>query len=100
LCKRFTKFHSEQVQSAKDRYYAEIKRVTSVLNGHLKTQEQGWLVGGKCSYADLAMFQWQNMMMGMMKDLVDLSEYTEVTAWIERLRERTSVKEVLADMSH
>ena len=74
--------------------------MTSVLNGHLKTQEQGWLVGGKCSYADLAMFQWQNMMMGMMKDLVDLSEYTEVTAWIERLRERTSVKEVLADMSH
>jgi glutathione S-transferase len=45
------------------------------------------------------MFQWQNMMMNMMKDLVDLSEFTEVTAWIERLRQRPSVKEVLADQA-
>lgn len=61
----FTKFHSEQVPSAKERYYNEVKRVTSVLDGHLKSQPKGadgpWLVGGKFSYADLAFVPWQHM---------------------------------------
>lgn len=99
----FTKWHPEQIQSAKERYYNEIKRVTSVLNGHLKTQDKGtdgpWLVGGKCSYADLAMFQWQNMAMSVLEEVVDLSEFAEVTAWMQRLRARPSVAEVLADRS-
>jgi glutathione S-transferase len=91
------------VQSAKDRYYSEIKRVTGVLNGHLEKQEKGiggpWLVGGRYSYADLALFSWQNMMMTTMKDVVDLSEFTEVTAWIEKMRERPAIKEVLVEPS-
>ncbi|KAI8934954.1 hypothetical protein NX059_008620 [Plenodomus lindquistii] len=61
----FTKFHSEQLASAKERYYNEIKRVTSVLEGHLKKQPKGedgpWLVGGKFSYADLSFVPWQYM---------------------------------------
>lgn len=61
----FTKFHSEQLPSAKERYYKEIQRVTSVLEEHLKKQEKGedgpWLVGNKYSYADLAFVPWQYM---------------------------------------
>ena len=89
------------MQSAKDRYYNEIKRVTSVLEGHLKKQEKGadgpWMVGGKYSYADLALLPWQNVMVNMMKEHVDLSEFTEVTAWLERLRKRPALKKVLDD---
>lgn len=59
----FTKFHPEQLPSAQERYYKEIKRVTSVLEGHLQKQDKGqdgpWLVGNKFSYADLAFVPWQ-----------------------------------------
>jgi len=61
----FTKYHSEQIPSAQERYYNEIKRVTSVLDGHLKKQPKGadgpWLVGDKFSYADLAFVPWQHL---------------------------------------
>jgi glutathione S-transferase len=29
--------------------------------------------------------------------LVDLSEFKEVTAWVERMKERPAIKEVLAE---
>ena len=87
------------MQSAKERYYNEIKRVTSVLEGHLKKQKKGtdgpWMVGGKFSYADLALLPWQNIMATMMKEAVDLTEFTDVAGWLERLRSRPALKKVL-----
>jgi glutathione S-transferase len=83
------------VQSAKERYYKEIQRVTSVLEGHLKKQEKGvdgpWLVGGKYSFADMAFIPWQNYA----STLTDVSEYTEVAAWMERMKARPALKKVL-----
>lgn len=97
----FTKFHSEQLESAKERYYAEIKRVTSVLEEHLKKQEKGadgpWLVGNKYSFADMAFVPWQNTVKGYLNGVVDLSEFTEVAAWIERLTSRAAIKKVVSD---
>jgi glutathione S-transferase len=97
----FTKFHSEQLESAKERYYAEIKRVTSVLEDHLKKQEKGtdgpWLVGNKYSYADLSFVPWHNTINGYLKGVVDLSEFTEVAAWFERLTNRAAIKKVVSD---
>jgi len=67
----------------------------------LKKQEKGadgpWMVGGKYSYADLALLPWQNVMVNMMKEHVDLSEFTEVAGWLERLRKRPALKKVLDD---
>ncbi|KAF2023904.1 glutathione S-transferas-like protein [Setomelanomma holmii] len=97
----FTKYHPEQLESAKKRYYDEIKRVTSVLEGHLKKQEKGtdgpWLVGGKFSYADLSFVPWQNIVTRYFKDLNDLSEFEEVTGWLERMKARPALKKVLND---
>ena len=95
----FTKYHPEQVQSAKERYYREIERVTGVLENHLGSQEKGadgpWLVGGKFSYADLAFVPWQ-VMLGMMPEgLVDLEKYTVVKDWMERLVKREAIGEVV-----
>ena len=94
-----TKYHPEQVQSAKERYYREIERVTGVLENHLGSQEKGadgpWLVGGKFSYADLAFVPWQ-VMLGMMPEgLVDLEKYTVVKDWMERLVKREAIGEVV-----
>ena len=48
----FSFFHSEKIPSAVDRYKKEIVRVLSVLESVLSKQE--WLVGGKCTIADLS----------------------------------------------
>ncbi|CAO2650900.1 Nn.00g091970.m01.CDS01 [Neocucurbitaria sp. VM-36] len=100
----FTKYHAEQIPSAQERYYNEIKRITSVLEGHLKKQEKGedgpWLVGNKFSYADLAFVSWQNMMMNLMSEQVDVTEFTETARWIERMIARSSISKVLKDSAH
>ena len=99
----FTKFHPETIPSAQDRYYNEIKRVTSVLEGHLikqKEQNKGtdgpWLVGGKYSYADMAFVTWQSMLKGL-KEKVDVSEFQEVEGWVERMLAREAVGETMKE---
>ena len=51
----FTRLHSEQIPSAQERYRNEIKRVWGVLESVLSKQE--WLVGGKCTIADMSFIQ-------------------------------------------
>ena len=93
----FTKFHAEQLDSAKERYYKEIQRVTSVLENHLKSQPKGadgpWLVGGKYSFADMSFVPWQNYA----SQLTDVKEYTVVADWLERMKKREAIKKTLDD---
>jgi glutathione S-transferase len=89
------------VASSTDSSPDEVKRVTSVLEGHLKKQEKGtdgpWLVGGKFSYADLSFVPWQNVYDTYMKGTVDLSEFSAVTEWMERLKSRPAINKVLSE---
>jgi glutathione S-transferase len=43
----FEKFHPEKIESARERYKNEIKRVLKVLDKHLETSGKGFLVGDK-----------------------------------------------------
>ena len=54
----FLNTHPEKVLSAIERYKNETLRVFGVLDGVLAQQE--WLVGGKCTIADLAFATWNN----------------------------------------
>lgn len=45
-------YHAEKIPSAIERYQKETLRVFSVLEGVLSKQD--WLVGGKCTIADLS----------------------------------------------
>jgi glutathione S-transferase len=71
-----------------------------VLDGHLKKQDKGtdgpWLVGGKYSFADMAFVPWQSMVKGL-QEKVDLSEYTEVAGWLERMMAREAVGAVMKE---
>ena len=97
----FSKYHPEQVASAQDRYYREIERVTGVLNAHLDKQDKGvdgpWLVGGRFSYVDLAFVCWQLGIERMLEGKVDLSRYTEVKGWVERMKKRERVGKVVGE---
>ena len=85
------------MQSAKDRYANEIKRVTMVLDTILKGKE--YLVGGKCTYADLSFVTWYQLapyITGKVK--IDFKgDYPHYSAWMERLTSRPAVKKVLED---
>ena len=48
----FKVYHHEKVASAIERYQKETLRVIGVLDGVLQKQE--WLVGGKCTIADIS----------------------------------------------
>lgn len=43
----FEKFHSEKIESARQRYKDQVKRVLSVIDNHLKSTGQQYLVGDK-----------------------------------------------------
>lgn len=88
----FTRYHSEKLPSAITRYRNEIKRVTMVLDKVLADRE--YLVGGKCTYADLAFIPWfKSVPIAFGDEEVDLAkEYPNFGAWMERLSARPAVQ--------
>jgi glutathione S-transferase len=55
----FIFYHPEKnLTSCLDRYGNEIKRVLGVIDAHLKKTGTEYLVGDKCTYADLAFVPW------------------------------------------
>jgi glutathione S-transferase len=99
----FTKFHAEKLPSAIERYQREIVRVVSVVDRALEGKE--YLVGNKCTYADLSFLTW-HALIGWIgsEEPLDISSYKNYNAWIERLMARPAVKKVFeekaAKMSH
>ena len=76
-----------------------MERVIGVLDAHLKKAGSTYLVGDKCTYADLAFVTWGSMVPWLQgEEKVDLEgKYASYDAWMKRLMERPSVKKVLAD---
>ncbi|CAL8576696.1 Transcriptional regulator ure2 [Xanthoria parietina] len=59
-CGWFNVLHPEKLPSAIERYSNEVKRVLGVLEQALRGKQ--WLVGDKCTYADLAFVTWNDRM--------------------------------------
>ncbi|CAG8395228.1 unnamed protein product [Penicillium salamii] len=92
----FTRFAPEKIPLAIERYGNEIRRVTFVLDSVLKDQE--WLVGDKCTYADLAFMPWQRWATRYATSPETLDEdFPHAAAWFKRLSDRTSVQKAFAD---
>ena len=99
---RFNIFHSEKLPSAQSRYVAEVNRVVRVLDRVLA--DRNWLVGDKCTYADLAFVIWNSQIEFIMQEKIeftmqgngwDAGRYPNFKAWQERMCARESVKKVL-----
>lgn len=87
----FTRFHHEQIDSAKERYVKEVRRVSGVLDKFLTDKE--YLVGGKFSYVDLAFFPWFLVVSWFQIDLA--TEFPNVDAWLKRQQARPAIAKVL-----
>lgn len=93
----FKMFLHEQLPSAIERYGNEIKRVLGVINDFLKKQGTPYLVGDKCTYADLAWVPWDSYVPALMPELDVDKEFPIYAAWHKRVTERPVVKKLLAE---
>lgn len=94
----FNQFHPEKIPSAQERYEAEVKRVVgTVFENALKGKD--WLVGDKCTYADLSFFMWNNnigMIFGGRSPDWTVDDYPNFKKWHDSMASRESVKKALA----
>ncbi|OQO07242.1 hypothetical protein B0A48_07812 [Cryoendolithus antarcticus] len=98
----FIFYHQEKgLTSVLDRYANEIRRVTGVLDAHLKKQGTQNLVGDKVTYADLAWVPWYWLIPAIMGEeggMEDLQKkFPTFAAWFDRLSARPAVKKARED---
>jgi len=93
----FTHFHSEKIPSARERYLKEVERVMGVLDGALAGKQ--WLVGDKCTYADLSFVTWHGLVPFMLKeDKIDIAgKYPNYNRWMETMMARPAVQKTMSD---
>lgn len=76
----------------------EIFRVTSVLEKGLERNGSGWLVGDKCTYADLSFRTWASVGEGLLHEIGRLEgfaeKYPNYTAWLKKLDETEEVRKI------
>ncbi|TGJ83223.1 hypothetical protein E0Z10_g5543 [Xylaria hypoxylon] len=105
----FSIFHPEKLPSAIERYFKEIERVRSVLDLQLSRQageKQGnkvsekdvWLVGDKCTVADLSWFIWEQIidfLLARAETPIPKGKYPHYEAWYKKLEERPSAQQAI-----
>lgn len=87
----FTRFHHEKLESAKERYYKEINRVSGVLDKYLAGKE--YLVGNKFSYVDLAFVPWFETLPFIEIDVS--KDFPNLDAWLNRQKARPAIAKTL-----
>ncbi|KAH8148828.1 uncharacterized protein LAJ45_07171 [Morchella importuna] len=92
----FSRYHpGDKIPSAIERYTKEIRRVLGVIDLELRRGNKEWLVGGKCSYADLSFVPW-NLYTETYFEGTAVDGWREelpyAAAWHSRLMERPAVK--------
>ncbi|KZT69092.1 glutathione S-transferase [Daedalea quercina L-15889] len=94
----FSRYHPDKIPSAVERYQKEALRVTGVLESVLSKQE--WLVGGKCTIADLSFVSWNqgafDIILAGYADFNLERDFPAVHRWHSALIARKTVAEQLA----
>jgi len=82
----FFRYFPEKIQPAIDRYQAEVKRLFTVLDGHLANHEY---LAGDYSIADIANWAWVRTSKWSGVLFADLSH---LSRWVEQIRQRPAVQ--------
>ena len=93
---RFNVLHHEKIPSAMERYKNEVRRILAVLNTALEGKT--WLVGDKCTFADLAFLPWNTHLPALLSASPEedpLESFPNVRAWHNRLITRDSWKRAM-----
>lgn len=90
--------HPEKLPSAIERYVNEVHRILGVLNTALEGRT--WLVGDKCTFADLAFLPWNarvNHTLLTPEGDDPLAPYPNVQEWQRRMESRESWYEAMQE---
>jgi len=85
----FTRYASEDIPYGINRYQNEARRLYRVLDTHLKNSSSGYLVGDRCTIADIAHYGW---IASAFWAGVDIKEFPALEAWEERMASRPAVQ--------
>ncbi|KFY37525.1 hypothetical protein V494_04720 [Pseudogymnoascus sp. VKM F-4513 (FW-928)] len=96
----FEKYHQEKLPSAQRRYKDQVLRVYDVLNRALEGKD--YLVGDKCTYADISFMAWDYRYQAIFTDGEFASEelekkYPNYVRWHKAIAARKAIKEVLEE---
>lgn len=84
----FARYAPEHIEYGVNRYRNETRRLYGVLNKHLKDGNREYLVGNKCTIADIAHYGWVE---AAGWPGIDIDEFPELKAWEERMLARPGV---------
>jgi len=93
----FKRFHPEKLPSAIERYEKEVDRVVSVIDAHLTKTGKPYLVGDRCTYADLSFITWAGLVGYFGVDIYEGGKNEKYKEWLERITGREAVKKVFAE---
>ena len=85
----FTRYAPEHIEYGVRRYQNETKRLYGVLNTHLEKSKSNYLVGDKCTIADIAHWGW---VFSAYWAGVDINDFPALKAWEERMLARPAVE--------
>jgi glutathione S-transferase len=85
----FSRYAPEHIEYGVKRYTNETRRLYGVLNKHLETSSSGYLVGDKCTIADIAHWGWVTAAFWAG---VEINEFPALKAWEERMLARPGVE--------
>jgi glutathione S-transferase len=85
----FSRYAPEHIEYGVKRYVNETRRLYGVLNTHLAKSTSSYLVGDKCTIADIAHWGW---IASAGWAGVDIDEFPHLKAWEERMAARPGVE--------
>ena len=103
----FTRYAPEHIEYGVNRYQNETRRLYKVLDDHLKTSTSGYLVGDKCTIADIAHYGWIVSNSSVRNQFriksnfskasafwagVDITGFPHLEAWEEKMAARPGVQ--------
>jgi len=85
----FSRYAPEKIQYGIDRYQNETRRLYRVLDTHLQKSTSGYLVGDKCTIADIAHWGW---VASAFWAGINIDEFPHLKAWDDRMLARPGVE--------
>ena len=88
----FTRYAPEKIPYGVNRYQNETRRLYGVLNEHLKKKNGGYLVGDKCTIADIAHYGWVSAAHWAGVEIEGKENFPYLDQWQKMMSERPAVK--------
>ncbi|KAI1390725.1 glutathione S-transferase [Hypoxylon trugodes] len=85
----FNRYAPEKIEYGINRYRGEVRRLYRTIETQLKSSTSGYLVGDRCTSADIACWGW---IVSAKWAGIDMAEFPVLEEWVQRLLKRPGVE--------